>query len=149
MKSDLPTVIVFPSFMKLPHYSIGLKTMPRKFDTGATRDDETGKYDYEGAIDPAVLHAFAGYMHEHRYMPDGTIRSADNWQKGIPSESYMSSLVRHVMDLWRLHRYGIAVRPETNETVDITEALGGIFFNVQGLWRSYLIEQAVMQKEEQ
>jgi hypothetical protein len=53
------------------------------------------------------------------------------------------------MDLWRLQRYGIAVRPETNETVDITEALGGIFFNVQGLWRSYLIEQAVMQKEEQ
>src|ERR1019366_9149205 len=120
---------------------IGPKTMPRKFDSGATRDDETGKYDYAGALDPNVLDAFTAYMHSHRFLSDGTIRSAGNWKKGIPLDSYLASFARHFFDLWRLHEGTNVVRPETGEPITTEEALGGLLFNLQGYWRSYLLNR--------
>lgn len=110
----------------------------REFETGATRDDETGKFDFEGYLSPAVLWEFARYMEGHGHLADGSTRASDNWQKGIPTDAYMKSLLRHVMDLWLLHRGYSFERPENGEHVDPDEAFGGAMFNLQGLWKNYL-----------
>ena len=97
----------------------------RQFETGATRDSDDGKLDYEGFLSPAVLEEFAKYMHKHRTQADGKPRSSDNWQKGMPKGAYMSSMWRHFMDVWKWHR-GIPAE------ADQIEALMALLFNVQG-----------------
>lgn len=97
----------------------------REFATGATRDVETGKLDYEGFLSPAVLEAYAAYMDKHRVQSDGNVRPADNWQKGIPRDVYMKSMWRHFMDVWKAHR-GQAI------SVNHVDALMALMFNVQG-----------------
>ena len=101
----------------------------RNFKTGATRDTEEGKLDYEGFFNPLVIERFAQYMHKNRTQADGKLRDSDNWQKGIPTKAYMKSLMRHFMDLWKEHR-GYRSRD------GIEEALCGIMFNSMG----YLFE---------
>lgn len=110
----------------------------RTFESGAVRDADDGKYDYEGFLSPAVLLAFAEYMHAHRKLADGTYRASDNWQSGIPKDQYLKSLIRHVLDLWLISRTGRSVRPETGEAVSLNETLGGILFNSQGYWHESL-----------
>lgn len=109
----------------------------RKFDTGATRDTDEGKLDYEGFLSPAVLVEFARYMNVHRHQSDGQLRDSDNWQKGIPMDAYMKSLWRHFMDVWQLHR---GITPESG--VDMTEALCSVLFNVQGYLHEVLKDKA-------
>ena len=79
----------------------------RTFETGANRDTDTDKLDYEGFLSPIVLQRFAEYMHKNRKLKDGSYRDSDNWQKMF-GESHknvcMKSLVRHTMDLWLIHR---------------------------------------------
>ena len=104
----------------------------RTFGTGANRDTADGKHDYRGYLSPLVMKRFGEYMTKHRVLPDGTIRSSDNWKKGIPLPEYLSSLLRHVVDLWLLHEGQAGV-----STQDVEEALCGILFNTQG----YLHEQ--------
>jgi hypothetical protein len=100
----------------------------RTFETGATRDGDETKYDYEGFLSPAVLARYAEYMHKNRVQADGTLRGSDNWQKGIPLSAYMKSGFRHFMDWWRLHR-----QPATAENVDaVEETLCAVMFNVMG-----------------
>lgn len=97
----------------------------REFETGATRDIDVDKLDYEAFLSPLVLERYAQYMHEHRVQSDGSLRNGDNWQKGIPIESYQKSLIRHVMDCWKLWR-------GRSNPDDIEEALCGILFNASG-----------------
>lgn len=102
----------------------------RVFATGATRDVDQSKLDFEGFLSPRVLRIYAEYMHECRLRnipPGQTIRSSDNWQRGIPKDAYMKSLVRHVMEAWEQHRNG---------KVD-QKVLTAIMFNVMG----YLFEE--------
>lgn len=94
----------------------------RTFATGATRDTDAGKIDFDGFLSPAVLRAYGAYMHRHRVQSDGSIRDSDNWQKGIPREQYRKSAWRHFMDWWELHRAG----------QDATEAACALLFNVMG-----------------
>jgi hypothetical protein len=96
----------------------------RQFDTGATRDTDEGKYDYEGFLSPLVLKRFAEYMHKNRVQADGNLRASDNWQKGMPQDAYMKSGFRHFMDWWMGHR-GYSAE-------DTQEALCALLFNVQG-----------------
>ena len=96
----------------------------RKFDTGATRDTDSGKLKYEGFLSPRVLKRFATYMHKHREQADGELRAPDNWQKGIPKDAYVDSLVRHVIDVWYEWR--------EDEKLD-QELLCAIMFNTMGL----------------
>jgi hypothetical protein len=129
-----------------------VRTMP----SGATRSSEQSKFAYEGFINPAVLAVFANYMHMHRMQKDGTLREADNWQKGIGKQSCMESGLRHMMDLWALHR-GYSVWKEKTSTggekthyvlpwtelqgdwreIHLYDALCGIMFNTQ----AYILEQ--------
>lgn len=106
----------------------------RQFDTGATRDQDTSKYDLEGFLSPLALEAFAKYMHKNRKMKDGSFRASDNWQKGIPQEVYMKSLWRHFFDAWKEHR-GI----KTEEGLET--ALCAIMFNSMGMLHEMLKEK--------
>lgn len=106
----------------------------RTFSTGATRDTEEGKNDYEGYLSPAVIEAFGNYMTRHRVQSDGSLRASDNWQKGIPRDAYIKSAWRHLLDLWKEHR-GLDSRD------GIDEALGGLLFNVMGYWLEHLKER--------
>ena len=108
----------------------------RKFETGATRDQDKDKFDYEGFYSPIVMDRFAEYMHKHRHQSDGALRDSDNWQKGIPLTAYMKSLYRHFMDLWRHHR-------ELPAQDTLEDSLCAILFNTQG----YLFE--VLKKKNQ
>src|SRR5450830_1577632 len=99
----------------------------RTFSTGATRDTEEGKNDYEGFLSPLVIEAFANYMTRHRVQSDGTMRDSDNWQLGQPKSVYIKSAWRHLLDLWKEHR-GLDSRD------GIDEALGGLLFNIMGYW---------------
>jgi len=105
----------------------------REFDTGATRDIEEGKNDYEGFLSPAVLQAYGDYMTKHRVQADGELRPSDNWQQGIPKDVYIKSALRHIMDLWLEHR-GYPSRD------GIEAALGGLLFNIMGYWFESLKE---------
>lgn len=103
-----------------------------RFTSGATRNDDSTKFDYEGFLNPEALHVFAAYMHLHRFQRDGSVRDSDNWQKGIPLRRYVKSLVRHVVDLWRMERgYGVT-NPDTGEPHTKQELACAIVFNAMG-----------------
>ena len=104
----------------------------RAFKTGATRNIDTSKFDFEGFISPSVEHRFAQYMHSHRKQKDGTIRDSDNWQKGLPIQVYQKSLVRHLLDLWLLWRGGTPIDSDTGKPCSIQDLLCAIKFNVNG-----------------
>lgn len=63
----------------------------RQFNTGAVRDVEIGKEDFTEGISWLALKRFAQYMDSKavRY-------GRGNWRKGIPPESYVKSLARHL-----------------------------------------------------
>ena len=101
----------------------------RKFDTGATRDTDEGKPDYEGFLSPLVLERYAQYMGKNRLQADGMLRASDNWQKGIPPIVYMKSAWRHFMEWWILHRKA-CVKGVAYDVLE--ESLCALLFNVMG-----------------
>lgn len=107
----------------------------RKFDTGATRDSDKDKLDYEGFLSPIVLRRYAQYMHKNRFQSDGSLRDSDNWQKGIPLDAYMKSGWRHFMDWWLSHR-----KQPSREGIE--EALCGLLFNTMGYLHELLKSRA-------
>ena len=117
----------------------------RVFETGAFRDSEDAKLDYEGFLSPLVLQRYAEYMNKHRTMRDGSKRDSDNWQRGIPLSVYMKSAWRHFMALWMNHR-------KTNAPEPLQEALCAILFNIQGylheVLRAKIRGQVARDKEE-
>jgi hypothetical protein len=120
----------------------------QEFSTGATRNIDTNKFDYEGFICPEVLHAFGEYMHEHRRQKDGSIRDSDNWQKGIPLRTYIKSLVRHVIDLWRMERGFAVTNPDTGLPHTKIELCAAIMFNVMGYAKETLQPSAINQSNQ-
>lgn len=103
----------------------------RRFDGGATRDTDEGKFDYEGFFSPLVLRERAAYMHRHRTQSDGTMRDSDNWQRGIPLDAYMKSGWRHFVDVWTQHR--AMIQAEGLEDVSfLKESLCALMFNAEG-----------------
>ncbi len=104
------------------------------FTSGATRNLSEDKPDYEGFLSPVVLEAYGEYMHVNRYQKDGTIRASDNWQQGIPINNYIKSLVRHVFELWYLHRTGVAPlnKDKNNRPFTKQELACAIMFNIMG-----------------
>lgn len=102
----------------------------RNFDTGATRSSDSGRYDPEGFLSPLALERFCAYMNKHRQQPDGSIRASDNWQKGIPGETYMKGLWRHLLHAWTRHRGFAPVDAKAADNLE--EDLCAIIFNAQG-----------------
>jgi hypothetical protein len=98
----------------------------RTFESGATRDTEDGKLDFEAYLSPGVLLRYAQYMQKHQTRSDGTQRDGDDWQQGMPKDVYAKSMLRHLMDFWMIHRDYDAARD------DIETALCAIIFNAMG-----------------
>ena len=115
----------------------GVPVVPRVFESGAIRDTDEDKLDYEGFLSPLVLKRYAQYMHKHRKLPNGDMRDSDNWQKGIPLNEYMSPMWRHFMEVWSDHRAG-------GEAGD--EALCALLFNVMGYLHE-ILKKRVGRKE--
>lgn len=117
----------------------------REFSTGATRDNDETKNDYEGFMSPHATKLFGDYMTKHRKQADGKLRDSDNWQKGIPRDAYMKSAWRHFLEVWTLHREYVKDREldpvgaPSNITEEMLEAWNALKFNVDG----YLHEMAI------
>jgi hypothetical protein len=105
----------------------------RTFESGAVRHVDFDKIDFEAHLSPLALDLLGRYMHKHRPLSDGGMRDPDNWQRGIPLASYVKSMWRHFMALWRLHRGWPA-----DEALE--DAVGGLMFNVLGY--AHQIEKA-------
>jgi hypothetical protein len=106
-----------------------------RYITGATRSEDGERIDPEGFISPFVLRRFSDYMAVHRRQADGQLRASDNWQKGMPKDRYLKSLLRHVMDLWIAWRGGSA-----DESME--DLLCACLFNVQGMLHEMLRDRA-------
>lgn len=109
----------------------------REFETGATRNNEEGKLDYEGFLSPLVLERYARYMDKHRYQTDGRVRNSDNWQLGIPQDAYMKSAWRHFMEWWKGHRNYI------DKDDNFEEAICALIFNASGYLHEYLKKNSI------
>ena len=112
----------------------------RAFGTGATRDLDANKLDFEGFLSPLVLERYAEHMHKARRMPDGSMRESDNWQLGIGRGVYMKSMWRHFFGVWKLHR-GLPVTEVVNgETIvkDLETELCALIFNASGMLHEVL-----------
>jgi hypothetical protein len=102
----------------------------RTFATGATRGTGEAKLEPFGFISPLALHRFSEYMHRHRLQADGSLRSSDNWKKGIPTSEYVQSFFRHAFDFW-LVVSGHAPRFDPSVS-DPQEIACSLLFNIQG-----------------
>jgi hypothetical protein len=111
-----------------------MKKQMRTFSSGATRDTDAGKLDFD-CLSPLVLERYADYCLQHSGTLQG-IRPVDNWQKGMPRSAYAKSLTRHFMQFWKLHR-GFKTKDEKGRPVTIEDALCAVIFNAQG----YLFEK--------
>lgn len=118
----------------------------RTFDTGATRNAEVDP-DYHGFLSPLAVHAYGEYMHAHRLQADGSLRDSNNWQRGMPIDSYVRSLVRHTHDVQLIHDgYGELARADNRDTDKLKAHLAAVIFNAQGmlheLVKAELLEEA-------
>lgn len=107
----------------------------RTFDTGATRDTDRDKLDFEGFLSPISLERYAQYMHSKRQMPNGDLRDSDNWQRGIPIKAYMQSLWRHFFAVWKSYR--------TGSLDECEDELCAVLFNTTGM-----LHEIIKTKEE-
>lgn len=113
----------------------------RAFETGATRDGDLSKLDFEGFLSPLVIERLAVYMNKNRKLPDGSIRDSDNWQLGIPIPAYMKSLWRHFHDVWKHYR-GYPTKDS------LEDSLCAVLFNAQGYLHEVLKEKIKAEKGE-
>lgn len=109
--------------------------------TGATRDEDSTKPDYEGFLSPLVIERYGQYMTKHRFQADGQIRDSDNWQKGMPKAWYMKSGWRHFMDWWMEHR-------NLPSREGLEDALCALLFNVMGYLHEHIKERTSMTESE-
>ncbi len=125
-------------------------TKMREFDSGATRDNEDDKFDYEGFLSPLVIERYGEYMHSHRKQADGEMRDSDNWQKGIPISVYMKSWWRHFENVWiKYRKFLVGDGPDFTleaasgtELGHLSEALCAALFNNMGMLHEIEKERA-------
>lgn len=106
----------------------------RQFKTGATRDSNKGKNDYEGFLSPLFIEAFGNYMTRHQKQADGKMRDSDNWQNYFGKNHYkicIKSLFRHFIDFWCIHRGYTRYDKDDKHKLTKIECICAIFFNLQ------------------
>lgn len=116
----------------------------REFTTGAIRDDDKEKPDYEGFLSPLVIERYGEYMNKHRKQADGNLRDSDNWQKEFGDNHFavcMKSLYRHFLEVWFIHRGYKRWDKQRNEEITIEEALMALLFNVMAYAHKLLKER--------
>ena len=124
---------------------IGRVPMERmeQYTTGATRSEDGERIDPEGFLSPFVLRRFSEYMAVHRRQADGHLRASDNWQKGMPKDRYLKSLLRHALDLWIVWRGGNAL-DDHGALMSMEDLLCAVLFNVQGLLHEMLRDRSYL-----
>ena len=91
------------------------------FDTGAQRDTQDGKPNFYECLSPFAIWRYG------LYMAKASAKYGEwNWSKGIPVESYMKSLERHLVKLKMDLLYGHEEEPGVDHAA-------AILFNIQGL----------------
>lgn len=98
-------------------------TSSRTYTTGATRSGGR-KLQIRRFFSWKALMKFAWYMDKCRDMPDGSLREADNWKKGIPPEDFADSFIRHATKFAQALDVGDSVTAQINAMA--------AFFNLQG-----------------
>jgi hypothetical protein len=111
----------------------------RKFSTGAIRDDDKNKINYEKGLSPLVLEAYGEFMRGNNMMPDGSYRDEGNWKKGFTKQSYMESKWRHFMTTWMIHDEFI----EDPTCAKIIKSLCAELFNTMGYLHVVLLERRI------
>lgn len=93
----------------------------RQFESGAQRDSEEGKENYIESISWLALRRYSFYMKscEKRY-------GKGNYKKGIPTDSYERSLMRHLQKYLANKYEGANLEPEVDH-------LSAAFFNLSGI----------------
>jgi hypothetical protein len=119
-----------------------MRESKRTFKSGANRNSDKDKLDFEGFFSPMVMVEYAKYLHKHRKLVDGTLRGSDNWQKGMPLDVYMKSMLRHQIDVWLEHR-GYESRD------GMIDALCGLIFNAQGYLFEYLTDKKIYKRRKE
>lgn len=99
-------------------------------DTGACRNSEEGKLDFDWLSIP-VLKRITAYMNANAILPDGSRRSSDNWKQGMPRLRYRRSAQRHFYDWLESHQNGVLDQDMACATIfnimgDLHEELKGI-----------------------
>ena len=117
---------------------VGDECVVRAFASGATRDVDDKKYDYEGFLSPRAIRRYGEYMNKHKHQADGSIRASDNWQRGIPIPVYMKSLLRHTLDAHAIHRGLRTFDTKDGSEVGIEDTLCAILFNAFGYLHEHL-----------
>ncbi len=95
---------------------------PRKFTTGAVRDQDTDKENYLDSVSWVALKRYAKYQNsatKGRY-EDG------NWRLGIPIKEYEKSMMRHIQKYLSNKYDGTNIEPEVDH-------LAAAWFNLQGI----------------
>ena len=113
------------------------KNKIRQFSSGATRDSNEGKLDFEGFYSPLVMRRYSEYMNKHRVQSDGNLRDSDNWQNLFGEEHLnvcMKSCYRHFFDMWLQHR-GYEGQD------DLEESICALLFNAQAYLFKLLLEK--------
>ena len=113
----------------------------RQFDTGATRNTDAGKNDYDGFLSIPVIQEYGNYMNKHRKQADGKLRDSDNWQKGFGDKHFdvcMKSSWRHFLDFWAIHRGYKRFDSIDGHEITITEAGCALLFNIIAYLHIYL-----------
>lgn len=118
--------------------------MTREFETGANRNSDHDKLDYEAFNSPLVDWYYAQYMHKHRKLEDGSMRPGDNWQKGFPIDVIHKSLARHYKD-YHLTTRGVKVKEGGGEH-DIKDILCGIIFNAKAHLHELLKDKTYVER---
>lgn len=97
-----------------------MKKKITKYKTGAIRDDRTGKPNY----------LCVSFTARHRYVIYMTAMAEKygegNWRKGIPTNSYEESLLRHISQYFRNKYEGANDEPEKDH-------LSAAIFNLEGI----------------
>lgn len=113
----------------VPHIDLSIApnkepAVMRTFASGATRDSDLNKIDFDGFLSIPVVRAFGEYMHKHRKQADGQMRASDNWKKGIDREAYRKSAWRHFFDWVDAHIAG--------DDAKLVDSAMALLFNIQG-----------------
>lgn len=102
----------------------------RSFPSGAKRDVEAGKLRFHAVLSPYALEAWADYCRRHN---NQVHRVEENWKKGMPLESFFSSLFRHFHHIWKLHDMTCGAEQLSAKTkAAMIDALCGVLFNAHG-----------------
>ena len=83
-------------------------------------------YVHESAL---VRRIMAEYMHKNRFMPDGSMREADNWKFGFGLDVVHKSLRGHFQDLAEIMEGHKVV--EKGKEITPFDALCGVKFNLE------------------